>query len=96
MSFRNYITEATKVTVYDNGGKTMDRYTVIIGYDVFGMSENPTSAQGFNQWAGNVGSDIRIGSHLGKTVAIPSLPKEVQKAIKDRIKTIQQEKKNIQ
>ena len=85
MKFRDYITEA-KVTIYDNGGETMDRYTVIIGDDVFGMSENPTSAQGFNQWAGNVGKDIRIGSHLGKTVKMTSVPKEVQKAIKDRMK----------
>ena len=85
MSFRNYITEM-KVTVYDNGGETMDRYTVSVGDNVFGMSENPTSAQGFNQWAGNVGKDIRIGSHLGKTVKVTSLPKEVQKAIKDRMK----------
>lgn len=85
MGFRDYITEA-KVIIYDNGGETMDRYTVIIGDDVFGMSENPTSAQGFNQWAGNVGKDIRIGPHLGKAVKMPSVPKEVQKAIKDRMK----------
>ena len=85
MSFRDYITEA-KVTVYDNGGESMDRYTVVIGDDVFGMSENPGSPQGFNQWAGNVGKDIRLGSHLGKVVKVTSLPKPVQKAIKDRMK----------
>ena len=85
MSFRDYITEG-KVTVYDNGGASMDRYTVIIGNQVFGMSDNPTSAQGFNQWAGQVGSDIKIGAHLGKTVKVTSLPKPVQVAIKDRMK----------
>ena len=86
MSFRNYIIEKT-VVIYDNNGETFDRYTVIIdNKDVFGMSENPGSAQGFNQWAGNVGKDIRIGSHLGKTIKITSVPKEVQKAIKDRMK----------
>ena len=85
MSFRNYITEA-KVTVYDNGGKTMDRYTVILGNQVFGMSENPGSVQGFNQWAGQVGSDIKVGPHLGKSVKVTSLPKPVQVAIKDRLK----------
>ena len=85
MSFRDYITEG-KVTIYDNGGKTMDRYTVILGNQVFGMSENPTSAQGFNQWAGQAGTDVKVGAHLGKVVKITSVPKEVQKAIKERMK----------
>ena len=86
MSFRDYIIEAN-VTVYDNGGSTMDRYTVIIGDDVFGMSDNTTSPQGFNQWAGSISDkDIVIGSHLGKKVKTTSLPKDVQKAIKDRMK----------
>ena len=85
MSFRDYITEG-KVTVYDNGGESMDRYTVIIGNQVFGMSGNPTSPQGFNQWAGQVGVDVKIGSHLGKIVKVTSLSKPVQVAIKDRIK----------
>ncbi len=40
------------IQVYDNGGETFDRYTVIIDNDVFGMSENPLSASGFNQWCG--------------------------------------------
>ena len=86
MSFRDYITEATtKITVYDNGGKTMDRFTVVIGDDVFGMSEDPTSPQGFNQWAGIAGKDIRLGAHLGKIVKVTSLSKTLQKAIKDRL-----------
>ena len=41
-----------KVTVYDNGGKTFDRYAVIIGREVYGMSSDPASPQGFNQYAG--------------------------------------------
>ena len=40
-----------KLTVYDNDGITFDRYTVVIPRgDVFGMSENPSSPQGFNQY----------------------------------------------
>ena len=85
MSFREYIQEKT-IVIYDNNGKTFDRYAVIIGDNVFGMSENPNSPQGVNQWVGLKNTDIKIGAHLGKIVTSTSLPKDVQKAIKDRMK----------
>ena len=37
-----------KVRVFDNGGETIDRYTVYIGTDAFAMSENPLSPIGVN------------------------------------------------
>ena len=37
-----------KVKVFDNGGETIDRYTVFIGDNVFAMSENPLSPVGIN------------------------------------------------
>lgn len=77
-----YLNEA-KVTVYDNGGETTDRYTVIIGKDVFTMSNNPTSPQGVNQYAGTVGSDVKIGKHLGKKLS--SIPKEIKQAVTNRM-----------
>lgn len=51
------------IRVFDNGGKTWDRYTVVIYEDdtpnneaytaVFGMSSNAKSPQGFNQYLGS-------------------------------------------
>lgn len=81
-----------KVTVYDNGGKTADRYTVIIKRgkspeeeEWYGMSDNANAPNGFNQFAGTTADGNRKGSHLGKIVKVTSLPSVVQKAIKNRI-----------
>jgi hypothetical protein len=39
--------------VYDNGGKTADRYTVVLDDSVFTMSTNAGSPQGVNQFYGD-------------------------------------------
>ena len=57
------------VTVYDNNGDTYDRYTVIIGESCYGMSHNPMSPMGFNQYCGEVGSDVILDDHLGEMLA---------------------------
>jgi hypothetical protein len=46
---KNYI-------VFDNGGKTADRYTIINveTADVFGASANPHDADGLGRWIGNL------------------------------------------
>lgn len=82
-----------KIRIYDNKGKTWDRYTVMIpegfGYHVYGMSENPTSPNGFNQYClttyGIVDS-IRVteSENIGDPVKLSILPQEVQMAIKER------------
>lgn len=75
--------------VWDNGGKTFDRYTVRVRNDYFGMSENPFSPQGFNQYCGSYG-EIKEGRHLGKLLYncgignYKALPIEVRKAITER------------
>jgi len=79
-----YLEEASKVVVYDNGDETMDRYTVIIGNDVYTMSSNPDSPQGVNQYAGTVGSDVKVGKHLGKKLS--SIPGSIKKAVQARTK----------
>lgn len=49
------------LAVYDNGGKTCDRYTVLFGGSLWepalgrnvqylGLSSNPSHPQGFSQW----------------------------------------------
>jgi len=72
------------VIVYDNGGESFDRYTVFIGDDVYGMSHNPTSPQGFNQWIGDT-SEIKQEKHLGEK--LDSIPSEIQDAVLTRMDT---------
>lgn len=69
--------------VYDNGGQSIDRYTVIIDNDVYTMSTNALSPNGFNQYYGSVG-DILRWENVGQEVSLMTLPKEVYTAIKDR------------
>jgi len=42
--------------VFDNGGETADRYTIINmeTADVFGASENPHDPSGLGRWIGNI------------------------------------------
>lgn len=71
-----------KTIVYDNGGKSLDRYTVFTpDGSVYGMSEN---ASGFNQYIGEK-YEIQKGSHLGKKLS--SVPKEIEWAVIDRMET---------
>jgi len=71
-----------KTIVYDNGGKTLDRYTVFTpDGSVYGMSEN---ASGFNQYLGEK-NEIPKGSHLGKK--LNNVPKEIEWAVIDRMET---------
>ena len=77
-----------KVVVYDNGGKSMDRYTVFITYATgdtiaFGMSDNPMSPNGFNQYVGVAPREISPGKHQGKKLR--RIPKEIEKAVKERM-----------
>jgi len=63
--------------IYDNGGATFDRYTVVyLDRPEYGdmlqclaMSENPLHPQGFCQH-----SSAMIGSHLGKPIKFKELP----------------------
>ena len=75
--------------VYDNGGETVDRYTIIIGNDVYTMSQNAMSPNGFNQYAGTLRSGTETNVVLAESrrenpVSLDSLPAQVQAAIKAR------------
>ena len=71
-----------KQIVWDNGGRSFDRYTVRICNDYFGMSTNPTHPQGFNQYIGSypdidesvLGKEIKQNEYI-------TLPYEVRGAI---------------
>jgi hypothetical protein len=73
--------------VYDNGGKTLDRYTVVYDivegtelgrklYSCLGMNAAPFHPQGI----GMHGTAIR-GRHLGKKIKLTDLPEDCQKAV---------------
>lgn len=74
----------SKMKIYDNGGKTFDRYSVIYVEEAEGpglfacraMSSNPYSPQGFCQM-----SSAMVGSHLGKKISFSDLPADCQKVI---------------
>lgn len=77
---------AIKPIIYDNGGKTIDRYTIFIGNQVYGMSENPLSPQGFNQFVGLKKEISKTLLKKDKKVKFSSLPEEVKKAINYKLK----------
>lgn len=68
--------------VYDNGGQTWDRYTVIIGPDAYGMSGDPQSPAGFNQYAGPA-ADLNREA-LGAMLQPEQVPDQVARAIEQR------------
>ena len=73
--------------IYDNGGKTFDRYTVLTepyhfgkSCEALGLSDNPTDPQGFSQWG-----DAYEGDHLGKEIKFEKLPENIQEHIIERL-----------
>ena len=68
--------------VFDNGGATFDRYTIIFEgrSDALGLSDNCDSPQGFSQFG--VAID---GRHLGRQIAFADLPENVRLHIYERI-----------
>lgn len=71
------------VRVYDNGGKTQDRYTLVFmsfpagngRYECLGMDEQPYHPLGFRQHGTAV-----CGRHLGKRIRWEQLPEGCRKA----------------
>ena len=64
--------------IYDNK-RNFDRYTVILGYDVYKMSNNPHLISGVNQYHGIVNK--RTIKKAGKQVNFNDLNPKVQEAI---------------
>jgi hypothetical protein len=69
-----------RVVIYDNGGETLDRYTIFIGDDVFGMSDQ---GLGFNMYIGDR-TEIEEGDHLG--IKLDHVPHGIKNAINERLK----------
>ncbi len=76
------------VWVYDNGGKSIDRYTIIFVetgheatmggfvYDAVAAGDDVTSPQGFYQH-----TEAKAGKHLGQEISIYALPAPLQERI---------------
>ena len=69
--------------IYDNGGKSFDRYIVIYTdysrggiQPARGMSEHPFHPQGFGQM-----TEAMRGSHLGKLIIWADLPPDCQRLV---------------
>lgn len=78
------------IGVWDNGGKTVDRYTVAFGkrfdanpgyVQMLGMSGSPTHPQGFSQWG-----EGKVGRHLGKRLPWRRLPPKIRAHVCARMK----------
>lgn len=75
------------IAIYDNGGETIDRYTVVFSelattydHEMLGLSDNPHEANGFSQWTHG-----QNGDHLGTKIDFVDLPENVQKHVKSRM-----------
>ena len=75
------------IRVYDNGGKTCDRYTIVFtgkypgrnGCDYLSLSSEPTSPQGFCQHGWHFQMiDRPTYIHLGKPITFKDLPLDCQ------------------
>lgn len=72
------------VKIYDNGGKSFDRYTAVYMqfpegrglYAARGMSERPYHPQGFGQYC-----TAMPGRHLGRRIAFDALPPDCQRLV---------------
>lgn len=78
------------VAIYDNGGKSFDRYTAVFLtfergtnglYQAVGMSEDPYHPQGFGQH-----TEVKRGRHLGKRIEFKNLPAKCRKLVKSNLK----------
>ena len=81
----NTIIHGQPIRVYDNGGRTYDRYTVVYIakperqarlFASVGMSKNPFHPQGFGQHC-----TAMPGKHLGRRILFSALPDDCQKLV---------------
>lgn len=93
LEYRKWIGIMTRrVKVYDNGGKTADRYTVIISrqamgrtvYDIYNMSADPLDPQGVNMYDFTARSLHEL-PYMGLRMKVQALPEDVIRAIEERI-----------
>ena len=72
--------------IYDNCGKTIDRYTIVTEPSYTNdlwqcLGVDGVGGRGFSQW-----SECLLGRHLGKLVKFEDLPTETQDHVIERLK----------
>ncbi len=74
-------------SVWDNGGRTADRYTVVLRdrddegyYTAFALSDDPGSPQGVSMVV-----SVTEGSHIGQRISWNTLPTRIQDHVRDRL-----------
>lgn len=72
------------VKVYDNGGATFDRYTIVTKDALYTMSPNPLSPSGFNQGSDNLDGDYQP-NNTEKEILLREVPVDVLIAIIERL-----------
>jgi len=74
-------------SVWDDGGQTLDRYTVVLKakigkyYDCIYSCHQPTHPQGVAGW-----TKTTEGKHLGKRIEWSDLPENVQEFVINQLK----------
>lgn len=86
------MTKLSDLRIFDNGGATIDRYTVVdtttgagegyggTGYYALGLSEDCDRPDGFAQTC-----DVYITPRLGKEIKLNDLPDNVRTYIRQRL-----------
>jgi hypothetical protein len=72
------------VKVYDNGGATFDRYTIVTKNALYTMSPNPLSPSGFNQGSENLNGDYQP-NNSEREIQLRDVPVDVLIAIIQRL-----------
>jgi hypothetical protein len=81
------------IRVYDNGGKSIDRYTVVFMdepseqtncWNCVGMSHDVTTPQGFYQH-----TECKLGRYLGKRIQFSELPAAHRSRILAELREVQ-------
>lgn len=75
------------VSILDNGGATIDRYTISVLHDdgnasCYGACDNPFHPMGFGQYCGDYTfPDTDENPHVGQPVTLASLPEPTQRYV---------------
>lgn len=78
-----------KIRIFDNGGKTADRFTAVLDDHVYTLSPDCNETGGINKYMGQVGREVEgLEKWAGKHIATYELPIEVQKAIALRVEAL--------
>lgn len=68
-----------KIQVWDNGKEHIDQYTVILGHDVYGMSDDANMPNGFCQYIGDTKNTVANFLYKAHIVPKKKLPEGVRK-----------------